>query len=544
MRRIVFPLLIAAFVLFSFAPTLYELSKIEALHADRHFELVHNFYTDYNFYLSRIRQGLEGRWTAVERYTSEPHAGSLVHGTYVWMGEVGRFVRVPWHRAADVYHVSRIVLAVALLALIAAFTKRNILAFLLAVTAASWPKLVAVVNYQVVDATLANMGTWRFGGYMAWWSLMDSLQRITFIPHILAGQALIVFLMIALHEEKIRTKPANWVFLGILAFVLGIIFPPGIIFLGAALGVSAVLDFVWSRKVGAWFHEVAMPYGVVLAFSAPALLYLNLMTSFYPWKRLVEFDIINPLPFAYGEYIQALGPILPLGLAGVVLALVRRERKMLASAAWVIGWIALLVIFRFIPQQSPLRFSEMLPQVPLAILGVYILSTGRQHVGKIIAILLIALGVLQMHSSYLWQRDFVDHKIRATLPLVPTGSYVMYPLKDFMNAIRFLQDNSAQGGVILSETTAGNYIPVYAGKTVYVGHANTVRAEEKKFQVEAFFAGRMPVPEAEKWLREVGVELVFFGPQEQEDGGLRDLAAYPFLTEVYRNNYVAVYKAP
>ena len=35
---------------------------------------------------------------------------------------------------------------------------------------------------------------------MAWWSVMDSLQRIAFIPHLVAGQALILFLIMALAE--------------------------------------------------------------------------------------------------------------------------------------------------------------------------------------------------------------------------------------------------------------------------------------------------------------------------------------------------------
>ena len=90
------------------------------------------------------------------------------------------------------------------------------------------------------------------------------------------------------------------------------------------------------------------------------------------------------------------------------------------------------------------------------------------------------MGLLHMYSSWLWQRDFVDHKIRATTPLVPTGSYVMYPLKDFLSAIVFIQDSVLRDAVILSETTAGNYIPVYSGNRVYVGHDNTVRFESKK----------------------------------------------------------------
>jgi hypothetical protein len=549
MKKWVWTLCVGILVVGSFAPTLYELGIKNRLRPDREFELVHNFYTDYNFYLSRIREGLEGRWTAVERYTSEPHQGSLIHVFYVFLGQVGRWVRVPWHRAGDVYHMARLVFAAALLFQIVQFCRMMftrekqhwaLLAFLLAVTAGSWPTLVFF------------NGGWRLGGYMSWWSLMDTLQRITFIPHILVGQAILLFLVVQLGRKSIREHPANWIFLGGLAFVLGIVFPPGVVFLGAMLAVGAALELVWARvgrnvPVGKWAVWTVLPYVVVLAFALPAMLYLNLVTSFYPWKRLTEFDIINPLPFAYLEYIKALGPILPLGLAGMVVALVKKERRLLFAIAWVVAWVVLLIVFRFIPQQSPLRFSEVLPHVPLAALAVYLFWTLFQRPrGKFVLLVpaaLLLIGVGQMYSSFLWQRDFVDHKIRATQPLVPTGSYVMYPLKDFVAAIRFIQDAAPRDTVVLSETTAGNYIPVIAGNTVYVGHANTVKAEEKKARVVQFFRGRMNPAEAQTWMRQDRIGLVFFGPQEREEAGIEDLSlVYPFLTQAFTNTYVRVYQ--
>ncbi|MDP2336491.1 MAG: hypothetical protein Q8N05_08590, partial [Bacteroidota bacterium] len=296
-------MLIVGFVLFSLSPTFYELKRSGDLHADRQFELIHNFPTDYNFYLSRIREGLEGRWTSVERYTSEPHVGSLVHEMYVLMGRVGRWVRVPWHRAGDIYHVARIVLAIAFLALIAEFCKKtfaagfkneelriknnsyllnlksnfSILAFLLVVTASSWSKIV------YVD------GVARLGGYMPWWSVMDSLQRITFIPHLLAGQALIIFLLLGLTHLEIIKKSVNVVFLGFLGLLLGMIFPPGLVFLYVVMGVYALLH-------GKGMVKFITPYFLVFLISMPSLVYLGLMTSVYPWKRLIEVDIIRPLP--------------------------------------------------------------------------------------------------------------------------------------------------------------------------------------------------------------------------------------------------------
>ncbi|MEK9143009.1 MAG: hypothetical protein AAB481_00045, partial [Patescibacteria group bacterium] len=124
MKDKVFSILIAVFLLSSLAPMFYEISHRDRLPPIREFELVHNFPTDFNFYLSRIRQGIEGNLTVREQYTSEPHQGSFIHVFYLFLGWLGAWVRVPWHRSADVYHVARIVFGGLLLVMIAEFCKK------------------------------------------------------------------------------------------------------------------------------------------------------------------------------------------------------------------------------------------------------------------------------------------------------------------------------------------------------------------------------------------------------------------------------------
>lgn len=554
------------FVLYSLVPTFYEISKRNDIHSDRYFELVHNFYTDYNFYLSRIRQGREGAWTVHEKYTSEPHEGSYLQIMYVFMGQISALVRVPWPNSGDTYHMARVVLACTLLFIMSYGAKTafknafwQVIAFLLVVTGGTWPILVY------------HMNEWRFGGYMPWWTIMDTLQRITFIPHMLAGQAFIVFLLIALATQETMKRSGNWIFLGILAFVFGIIFPPGLLFVFAAYGMYVVIHLLYTLpfKTKKDFTEWAIVRlggpAIVGLISAPSLLYLSLVLRIYPWKRLVDFAVLHPQPFQLSEYVLAVGPMLPLGIIGALLVLIKKEKKFLLFVAWVITWFALIIIFQYIPQESPLRFTEMLPQVPLGILAAYFfyqlyvfgvslirnkrlqwraqISYAVKLISLAVPTLLVVLGICQMYGSWRWQMEFVDHKIVATMPLVPTGSYVMYPLKDFVSAMIFIQDATPRTTVILSETTAGNYIPVYSGNTVYVGHANTVNTEQKEIIVADFFSGRMGVAGAKQFLTENNLHYIFFGPQEMDDGGLLDLsAAYPFLKEIYRNSIVRVYQ--
>src|SRR4030042_2641301 len=258
-RPFMFFILSLLFVIFSLWPMFFEISRQDTLRPERRFELVHNFYTDFNFYLSRIRQGLEGNLTVYEKYTSEPHQGSFIHIFYLALGWMGSWAKVNWHRTSDIYHISRTVLGMVLLLVTAEIARKSfekywlsVLGFLLAVTASTWSILVHLDD-----------GSLRLGGYMPWWSVMDSLQRITFIPHILAGQALLAFLIFTGSDLSTMVKPGNWFFLGLLGFALGIIFPPGLIFVFTAystiIAVEFFHDFPKPEKLRSWIMIHLLP---------------------------------------------------------------------------------------------------------------------------------------------------------------------------------------------------------------------------------------------------------------------------------------------
>jgi hypothetical protein len=557
------------FVLFSFAPTLYEWNARGRIHDDRHFELVHNFPTDYNLYLSRIRQGKEGAWLATEKYTSEPHSGSVSQILYVMIGRLADYSHVQTPYVWFAYHVARAFFAGLLLWcvwLVVAWLFRassfqwQMLTFLLIVTASTWPKFEWV-------------GEWpRFGSYMAWYTMADSLQRTTFMPHITLAQALLSFIVLVFSGGFVSKRLAgNWVFLGVIGIVLGIVFPPGLMFLYGILGLVTLgeaLFLVIPANAGIRLlrkHEGRFPiksgmtyikqwvsedlFGRIIfgIMTMPTLVYYYLLFGQYPWKRLVEFDVLHPTKFSYLEYFQAMGPLLPLGVLAVVY-MVLRYRSQIAQfkymIAWIVAWLGFLFVFNQIPQQSPTRFTQMAPHVGLGIMASWFflkMSSSWRHVVSI-AVAVILFGIGSMASSFLWQKDFVDHKLRATLPLVPSGAQVMYPMKETVDALTWLQVYTPRSSVVLSGMTTGNHIPVYAGNTAYVGHANTVRLEEKLLVMERFYRGQMSVLEAHQWLKDTSISYVIFGFEERQFQTAADLrTVYPMLEQVYESPNIRLY---
>jgi hypothetical protein len=585
--------LIIFFIVFSMAPTLYEWNARGRIHEDRFFELVHNFPTDYNLYLSRIREGKEGSWLATEKYTSEPHAGSLSQIMYVLIGRLADYSHVQTPYVWFAYHVARVFFGGLLLWVIWLVSrwvfpksyKWGTVAFLLIVTASTWPKFETVA------------GVPRLGGWMGWYTMSDSLQRITFMPHVTFAQAMLVFIMwvlaggFILQQGSGRVHPGNYIFLGIIGLVFGIIFPPGLLFIYGVIGLVIIFELLFiSRKnikksIQNWFFSSGFERIVFGVVSLPSLVYFMLLLQQYPWKRLTEFDVLHPTKFSFVEYFMAMGPTLPLGILGILLLVALKKWDVLSRfrifIAWIVAWLVFIIVFNYIPQQSPTRFTQMVTNVPLGIFTAMLFYELIQLTDKfflnkkvrtenpdlrftiydlrkksiqttihyslfIIPFIVVLFGLGTMSSSYMWLQDFIDHKLRATIPLVPSGAEVMYPMKDIVEGLTWLQVYTPRSSVVLTGMTTGNYTPVYAGNTAFVGHANTVKLEEKLAAVDNFYKKHLTLSEEMAWLREVNISYIFYGPEESDlSGGVEDLKTlYPDLTEVYKNAMVRIYKVP
>ena len=469
------------FVLFSFSPTIYEIEQKSLLPSERYFELVHNYMFDYNFYLSRIREGYENRWQVVEKYYNQPHSGSLIQILYLYLGRIGNILQIS---PSVVYHAWRIIFGLSLLFLTALYIYRifpsnwSILSFVFAVTAGSWPVLVRAGNF------------WRFATYMGWWSVIDSLQRITFIPHILYGQLILLGLIMRMTRVEGRLNYFNLLIWGLIGFTVGIVFPPTLLILFTFFVVYCLLEFFSSnfnlQAAKKWFRREILPKTVILFLSALSLIVMSWQLRDYPWKALSEFDINHRFIMPYKEYILAYGPFLLFAVFGFIQAIRRVERKLFGAVAWILALIILFAVFEFIPQQSALRFTEGAIHIPIGILSAYFimelwqrarkLSGKRRVISRAVIMCVVGFSILMelgvMMSMSLWLKDQSDAKRMGTFK-VPTGAQLIYPLKDFMDGITFIQENTKVRDVVLAYETAGNYIPAYAGNFVYLGHANT-----------------------------------------------------------------------
>lgn len=535
------------FLIFSFYPTIYEVKQSPKLKIkNRDFILENNYYwPDFNLYLSKVRQGYEGRLLAVEKYTSEPHQGSLIQIFYLYLGKIGSLLKISPNMA---YQLGRIILSPLLLIitllLVTSYFRRpiwQILAFTTILVSGSFPHI-----------SFTN-GSLSVSRYMEWWSNIDSLQRITFIPHILFGQVVSFYLLYQLTIKKHLITLNKVIFYIILANLAGLVFPPSLITLLGVLGLLLIIDLVKNPKSFLSKTSTNQVKLILTIFSLPSLLYLLIVTGQPPWSALVEFHRTHPMMIPFDQYVLGTGPVIFLGLFGAILAIVSRKRQYYPLIFWVVSTFLFASFFSIVKEQSPLRFTQTGLFIPLGILTSYLfMEVSRFKHYRPLTYSFIGFYLLEnlyiMNVSLNWQKTFINQRIRADIPAVPYPPQTMYPLTDWMGGINWLRDNTNKEDVVLAEITAGNFIPAYSGNFVYFGQSNTVDYDRKQQEVDRFFKGDYTPSQARLLLQNGHIKYIFVSYQEKEmlegspsQAGKKIEEVYPFLKPVFQNGTVTIY---
>ena len=527
----------------SYLPNIYEASVSDLLPPDR--TMVwgeHNYTYDHNVYLSKIKQGQEGRLSVVDKYDNHPNQkGVFFQMLYLLSGKIGSIFN---------------------------FTPTLTYHFLRVVTSVFWISTIIFLNiYFLKKISLINLGVilsfltasfpifykfqsqWWITFYMNWWQELDILKRISFIPHDTFNYISISVLSILLSLTSKNKSNKYFIFICFLLFISVFIQPSSALLFLVSWSLYQTIIILWSGSLekDKIFKLLKQTFVIFITVLIP-ILYIKTVTSTYPWKSLLDFDQKNRLSINIKEYILTLGPIFFTGMAGLILVLFKKKHELLSLVTWIVGVSVLLILFKFFPYQSELRFVQTANHIPLAILSVYLfyeLWKKKKAVTKIIivitVIVIIINGLTQAYFSLKSQVQFINQRALAILPLVPYPPQVMYPLNDFYNGLKWLEINTDHQTVVLSKITAGNYIPAYSGNFVYLGHGSeTPYYDDRTRKADEFFSGNLGKEQAFIFLKTENINYIFYGPQEKENS-LKDIGSYKFLTPVYQSQLVIIY---
>ena len=109
-----------------------------------------------------------------------------------------------------------------------------------------------------------------------------------------------------------------------------------------------------------------------------------------------------------------------------------------------------------------------------------------------------------------------------------------------LDAFQFLQKSEFKNKNILASFTNSNKLPAWAPVFVLTGHGpESVNQKDILPRVTLFFNGSLTKVEKVAFLKEFGVNIIYFGPEDKKF--LTSKSDFELLTEIFSNDDVEIY---
>jgi hypothetical protein len=459
----------------------YAMVWITTMRAGTHFTGLLFNPQDGNSYIAKMRQGLNGSWLFRLPYTPESQEGAPVYLFYLFLGHVARWTSLP---LIMVYHAARVLGGAAMLAMIYVLAtcvteevheRRAMFLFVALGSGLGW--LVVFFGYRSADLWVPE----AFPVY--------ALLANAHFPLSMALMAGIVYCALRIVAGGAGTW--LWATLAALAgIVLGGVQPFGLVAVFGGLGVMLVAHVVRERAIP-W--RAAAGIAAAALVSLPYPLYMPQAIASEPVLAVWNAQNVTDSPPLW-DWVLSYGLVAVLAVPGVIAAARRGS-----AVDWVLlGWVGVTLVGMYLPLPLQRRLSLGLG-VPLGLLA----GAGWWRAVR-----------LRVNPR---RRGFVQGLVVAFCVLTPMfliaghlATASDYTLSDGeWAALQWLREDGHPDAVVLCTPRMGLFVPAWAGQSVVYGHPfETVYAEERRAQVEAFWAGEMDADEREAFLQENDVAYV------------------------------------
>lgn len=468
------------------------------------FTMVHNYILDYYIYLYHIAQGQNGNLISYELHTSEPHIGTLTRIEYTLPTFIISPLKLPPY---IVYHYLRlfyaIFFALSVYYFVSLFAKNSfqrIFLFFLSYASAGFIKIT-------------TEGPTTFITHL---TQIDAMRRSTFIPHYTLSNGLFLFILAFIFKN--RVAPA-----AVLLFFLTLINPFHSIIILIVLSISFVLRKFSLRNL----------LFLLLSF-LPSFLYVFFVYSQEPLSiiKVWESKQFDDFAFNFKNYLLTIGPIIFLSPFGALIALKKGGLKNISIVVITIIIYIFLSSTKlfFITGISNFRFYGFPTFVFLGIFAFYTINLIKKPFVKhaLFAIMIIISSFFYLTVYRQISSEFKNYPYNAYIP------------KELHDGFLWIKNNSLQNDIVLTRFITGNMLPAFSARRVFIGHQiTTINFPQKLALVEKFYTNQMTAPEAQKFLKDNNITLVFVGLEESSI----NVNQYPFLKPAYKNSSTTIYLA-
>lgn len=441
---------------------------------------------DGHSYMAKMRQGFEGGWLFHLTYTHEPHPGALIFTFYLLLGHLAALTGLP---LVVVFHLVRLAAGFCLLlasfrliGLVTSDLNERRLAFILVCSASGLGWLGAFVGTQPIDL-------WVPEAFIPY-SLYSS-------PHFSLGLAL----MALIFQGALEPGRRAWLWGGVAALVLALILPFGLLTVWAILAIFIGWLYLVGRRLPVPQIWLAVSVGLC---SAPVIFYDYWVSTTDPILAGWGAQNITPAP-PLVDFWLGYGLVGLLAVAGGWQVVRQGERR---AGEWlVLCWAVGTVLLVYFPFDLQRRLINGL-HIPICILAAIGLKRSlklshRRHVTTAV-ITLGAVGTL-----FVWLVPLLAVAFQS--PNQSELTALLFIRREEEAAFAWLREHTTLDDVILASPRVGMFVPGQTGARVFYGHPfETIAADTKKEQVEAFYQGKSALPSA--------VTFIFYGPSERALG--------------------------
>jgi hypothetical protein len=489
--------------------------------------LIHNYLQDYYYYLSYIKQGMDGKWLVTARFSPEIFPPQFVFTFYPLIGAIGALFKMPVY---IIYFTARAGSAVLLL----------VLSYLLSgMIFRSIKQRLLVFFFIVFGVPFWYMKGSTFGMYGEFWTGFDPFLRVAFLPHHIFAVCMLVLSLIFLIRATVKND-FRFAFLGGLTAGVGVWCNAAIFF---ALVPAVLIAFFLDIRKFKQNLKFTLIFTIIPAI--PVYFLYRLSNSVFPWTTFSQWESRNfyPLPSNIQGIIAILGVTSIFSILSIYFVL----RKGNFAVKLILGWfvsifIGLMVFQKYLPV-SNIRYIQSAYYIPTAILSVYMFSAVLKYfrkkkakVQKLVFIFLSA--VIFVASTYPSFQSSMDAELKS----VNLNKYspLIYIPQDFMDVLNWLDKNGKYDEVVLSDSVSSPLIPAFTNKRVVYGHPIlTFNVQERVSDIYSFYS-LQSYEQSKNILIKDNVSYIIDWPKHP-------LLSTEFLSQIkakkaYENNSYIIYK--
>lgn len=475
---------------------------------------------DGNTYLSKMRQGWEGKWLFELTYSPEKNQPAFLFVFYLLLGHLCRIFHLD---LVFGFHVARFLTSLAMF-----FAVRNFFYHLFGDRktvdiALFWAMFGAGLGWLLILFGRFPPDFWIAEGY----GFLSAFAN----PHFPLAIAIMVGVL-TLSRNGFDPLHMLWIVF-FAGAILANLSPFAWVIASAVLGSLVILP-VQRMKAGER-RSIFLRLLVLGLGGLPFLVYqlwvVRKDVVLAEWNR----QNVTPSP----NVAELLFSYLPLAIWAMV-GVIRGLRQNDSRVRLPLIWVAISLLLVYLPSALQRRFliGLYIPLVALAMIAFQSLTIDQD-------------GLRKGHALAFWLRFSIVISVvtnvvlyLATFQAIQQRDRAIFLGREEVAAFRWLSQNMPKDAVILASASSGTFIPAWTGLRVVYGHPfESIHADERKQLIEKFYQGELSLQEQRSFLEENSIAAILLGGRESEIASLEMQnhleQTYPIG---YRSDKVTIYR--